>query len=123
MARERRVGYLGLWFVLDEAHVTSVAVRPDVRRQGVARQLMLAAYDAALARECILLTLEVRASNVAAQQLYQTFGLHKAGVRKHYYSDNREDAWLMTVEGIDTPAFREQLEALRAQYGTLSATQ
>ncbi len=111
---EEVVGYAGLWFVLDEAHITSVAVRPDLQRRGVARQLLLAACDAALVRECILLTLEVRASNSAAQRLYEWFGMRKVGIRKHYYSDNREDAWLMTIEGLQTPGFREHLERLRA---------
>jgi len=113
-ACEAVVGYTGLWFVLDETHITSVAVRPDLLRRGIARQLLLAACDAALSRECILLTLEVRASNVAAQRLYQWFGMRKVGVRKHYYSDNREDAWLMTIEGLQTPEFRQHLDWLRA---------
>ena len=107
------VGYLGLWFVLDEAHITSIGVHSDLRRQGIAWQLLLTACDVSLARECILLTLEVRASNTAAQQLYQAFGLRRVGIRKRYYSDNGEDAWLMTIEGIDQPAFRDQLGVLR----------
>lgn len=110
------VGYAGLWFVLDEAHITALAVRPDVRRQGIGRLLLLAAFGAALERESTLLTLEVRASNRAAQHLYQTLGLRKVGVRRGYYSDNREDAWLMTVEGLDSAGLRRRLEDLRAQH-------
>jgi len=113
---EEVIGYAGLWFVLDEAHVTSVAVRGDLRRTGIARRLLLAACGLALERRCILLTLEVRASNKGAQRLYETLGMHRAGIRRGYYSDNREDAWLMTVEGLDTPAVRARLDALRRQY-------
>lgn len=113
---EQVAGYVGLWFVLDEAHITSLAVRPDLRRRGIARQLTLAAVGLALERGCILLTLEVRASNAAAQQLYTTLGMRKVGIRRGYYSNNREDAWLMTVEGLESPGVREHLEALRRLY-------
>ena len=114
-AVEQVAGYVGLWFVLDEAHITSLAVRIGLRRQGIARRLVMAAVGLALERDCILLTLEVRASNSAAQELYRTLGMRKVGVRRGYYSDNREDAWLMTVEGLETPAVRESLETLRQQ--------
>ncbi len=113
---EQVAGYAGLWFVLDEAHITSLAVRIDLRRRGIARRLVMAAVGLALERDCILLTLEVRASNSAAQELYRTLGMRKVGIRRGYYSDNREDAWLMTVEGLETPAVREALETLRCRY-------
>lgn len=113
---EQVVGYVGLWFVLDEAHITALAVQPDLRRRGIARKLALAAVGLALERGCMLLTLEVRASNTAAQQLYTRLGMRKVGIRRGYYSDNREDAWLMTVEGLDTPPVRRALELLRKRY-------
>jgi [ribosomal protein S18]-alanine N-acetyltransferase len=109
------VGYAGLWFVLDEAHLTAVAVLPALRRHGIAKQLMMAAVGLAFERRCSLLTLEVRASNTAAQELYRTLGMRKVGVRRGYYSDNREDAWLMTVEGLNTPEVRQALETLRGR--------
>jgi len=113
------VGYVGLWFVLDEAHITSLAVRSDLRRRGIARQLALAAVGLALERDCILLTLEVRASNTGAQQLYTTLGMRKVGIRRGYYSDNREDAWLMTVEGLGEAPVRERLEELRCSFAPM----
>ncbi len=112
--REAVVGYAGLWFVVDESHLTAIAVDAAERRRGIGTSLMLAALELAIERQAIMMTLEVRASNIAAQTLYQRFGFRKVGVRKGYYSDNHEDAWLMTVEGIAAPEYREKLDALRA---------
>lgn len=105
----RVVGYAGLWFVVDEAHLTSIAVLEDRRRQGIGLKLLRASMLLALERQATMMTLEVRASNAAAQALYQAFGFRKVGVRRGYYTDNREDAYLMTVEGIDSPQYRAQL--------------
>ncbi|MEK7215117.1 MAG: ribosomal protein S18-alanine N-acetyltransferase [Chloroflexota bacterium] len=105
------LGYLGVWFIVDEAHIISVAVWPEARRQGVASALVLAALLVAIDRHATTMTLEVRASNVAAQALYAKFGFSKLGVRRGYYPDNHEDAWLLTLEGLGEPGFRERLEA------------
>lgn len=107
------VGYAGLWFVIDEAHLTSIAVREDDRGHGIGHRLLHASLVLALEREATLMTLEVRASNKAAQALYEKFGFRKVGVRRAYYSDNHEDAYLMTVEAIDGPDYGERLETLR----------
>lgn len=92
------VGYAGLWFIVDEAHLTSIAVRDEHRRRGIGERLLRASLELALERQATMMTLEVRASNQAAQALYQKYGFRKVGLRRGYYSDNHEDAWLMTVD-------------------------
>lgn len=103
------VGYAGLWFIVDEAHLTSIAVREEQRRRGIGDLLLRASIELALERQATMITLEVRASNQAAQALYEKYGFKKVGLRKGYYSDNHEDAWLMTVEDITDPAFHARL--------------
>lgn len=111
--RNRRVvGYAGLWFTADEAHVTNVAVEPALRRQGIARQLMLALADEAIVRECAAWTLEVRMSATGAQALYHALGFEPAGVRQRYY-ENVEDAIVMWCHDIQSEAYRHALDRLR----------
>ncbi len=108
----RIVGYAGLWFVADEAHVTNVAVLPEARRAGVARRLLVALADEAVRRGCTAWTLEVRVSSVGAQELYRAFGFAPAGVRERYY-ENTEDAIVMWCTGIQAGEYGERLEELR----------
>jgi ribosomal-protein-alanine N-acetyltransferase len=91
------LGYAGLWFIVDEAHLTSIAVREEQRRRGIGERLLKACLELALERQATMMTLEVRASNRAAQALYEKYGFKTVGVRRGYYSDNHEDAYLMTV--------------------------
>jgi ribosomal-protein-alanine N-acetyltransferase len=112
----RVVGYGGLFFAADEAHVTNLSVADDARRQGVATRMMVVLVDAALERGATALTLEVRAGNTAAQGLYRRFGLAPAGVRRAYYQPNDEDALVMWAHDIDAPPYGERLAHLR---GTL----
>ena len=105
------VGYGGLMFAVDEAHVTNLAVHPDHRREGVATRLLLALADEAIARECPAWTLEVRASNVAAQELYRRFGFAPAGVRARYY-EGVEDAIVMWCHDIQSAEYSRRLEEL-----------
>ena len=92
---QRIVGYIGMWFVIDEGHITNVAVHPDFRGKGVGRQLMQAAMDLARLQGGVRITLEVRVSNYVAQGLYTSLGYKKVGVRRGYYTDNGEDAYIM----------------------------
>ncbi len=89
------LGYAGMWLVLDEAHITNIAVHPLARRRGIGeallRALMAEAYRLGIER----ITLEVRDSNTAAQSLYEKLGFVRVGRRKGYYSDNNEDAIIM----------------------------
>ncbi|WP_420451234.1 ribosomal protein S18-alanine N-acetyltransferase [Ilumatobacter sp.] len=111
-AHGRIVGHAGLWFTGDEAHVTNVAVHPDLRRTGVGRELMLVLADEVVRRGCAAWTLEVRASSRGAQQLYHRFGFVPAGVRVRYY-ENVEDAIVMWCHDVSTEEYAARLDALR----------
>jgi len=94
------VGYLGLMFIDDEAHINTIATLPAARGQGIASMLLLDGIDAAIERGARQLTLEVATSNLAAQSLYRRFGLAPVGVRKGYYKGG-EDALVMWCRGIE----------------------
>lgn len=89
------VGYAGMWHVVNEGHITNVAVLHDYRQQGVGDKLMQSLIDIALEREMIGITLEVRMNNQAAQNLYVKYGFRPEGIRKNYYPDTKEDAIIM----------------------------
>jgi ribosomal-protein-alanine N-acetyltransferase len=91
------VGMLILWMIMDEAHIATVATHPDFRRQGISTQLLVEALKSAYAEGARSALLEVRASNLAAQELYRKFGFEVVGRRERYYKDNHEDAVLMTL--------------------------
>ncbi|WP_263707711.1 ribosomal protein S18-alanine N-acetyltransferase [Shouchella tritolerans] len=92
------VGYCGLWKVMDEAQITNVAVSSDYRGHSYGESLMRYAMEWLKALGVVSLSLEVRVSNTSAQSLYQKLGFRKAGIRKNYYADNQEDAWVMWVK-------------------------
>ena len=94
------VGYAGMWLVIDEAHVTNVAIRKDLLGQGLGEKLMRALIQLAADSGMIWMTLEVRRSNAAAQGLYRKLGFVDVGWRKRYYEDNGEDALLMGLEHL-----------------------
>jgi [ribosomal protein S18]-alanine N-acetyltransferase len=110
------VGFLGLWFMVDEAHIVTVAVQPDQRQRGVGELLVAEALELAREHGTAFVTLECRVSNTAAQALYLKYGFTRAGIRKRYYTDNGEDALIMTTPPFTDPAFQSQLEELRRQY-------
>lgn len=89
------VGYAGLWHIINEGHITNIAVLPEYRRLGVGRALLGALTGYAKQKEMIGLTLEVRMSNEAAQRLYTSSGFKPEGFRKKYYADTGEDAVIM----------------------------
>ena len=100
----RVLAYAGMWFVLDEAHVCNVAVHPSHRRKGYGRRIFTALCDMARANSMVLMTLEVRRSNLPAQALYHACGFLDVGYRKRYYEDNKEDALIMYREfSCDAP--------------------
>jgi ribosomal-protein-alanine N-acetyltransferase len=106
-------GFVGFWVMADEAHITSIAVREAYRRQGIGELLLLAAIDRAVELKARIVTLEVRASNTAAQNLYLRYGFTQVGVRRGYYTDNREDALVMSTEDISSAAFQRRFRQLR----------
>jgi ribosomal-protein-alanine N-acetyltransferase len=104
----------GMWLMVDEAHIITFAVHPQWRRQRIGERLLLAMLDLAIdggAREA---TLEVRLSNLPARRLYEKFGFRPVGLRPHYYSDNGEDALIMTTDQLRDPKMRERIARLRA---------
>ncbi len=113
---DRVVGYLGLWLPADEAHIIAVAVRAHCRRQGIGEMLLLAALELARREGRTLATLECRVSNLAAQALYEKYGFRRVGLRPRYYSDTMEDAYIMALEGLDTPPVARRLQQLRQLY-------
>ena len=95
---DRLLGFAGVHIILDEGHITNIAVAQDARGRGLGRLLTLALMQYASNLGVSLMTLEVRQSNLVAQRLYRSLGFMKVSVRKGYYEDNHEDAWLMLCE-------------------------
>jgi len=95
------VGMMVLWQIIDEAHIATLAVHPDYRRRGMAQRLLVHALQSAYLEGGRSVYLEVRASNQAAQVMYQKFGFEEVGRRTRYYKDNGEDAILMTLSKLE----------------------
>ena len=94
------VGYAGTWLVINEAHVTNVAVSGQHRRKGIGRLLMEKLMELARDSGMDSMTLEVRVTNAAARHLYQQMGFVEAGIRKNYYSETKEDALILWCEKL-----------------------
>ena len=106
------VGYGGLMMTLDEGHVTTIAVAPRWHRHKIGTRLLLALVRAAVARDAASITLEVRISNSAAQDLYRRFGFAPVGVRKGYYQEVNEDALVMWAHDVQSSDYAELLDSL-----------
>lgn len=109
------VGYGGFWVIIDEAHISTLAVAPAHRRKGIAELLLLRMIRLALGRGVTAVTLEVRVSNTPAQRLYDKYGFTVQGRRPRYYSDNGEDALIMSTPRIDSDSYRRRLAWLEAR--------
>jgi ribosomal-protein-alanine N-acetyltransferase len=107
------LGFAGLWFMVDEAHLANIAVRGAYRNQGIGERLLISAIEISIERKARFITLEVRASNKIAQILYQKYGLIEVGTRRGYYMDNKEDAVIMTAEGITSAPYVKRLQNLK----------
>lgn len=106
------VGYAGMWVIMDEAHITTVAVDPEFRGRKIGSRLLLGLLEEAWLRGATRATLEVREHNEQAKRLYARYGFKQAGIRKKYYSDNQENALILWAEGIDSynyPALKAEL--------------
>jgi ribosomal-protein-alanine N-acetyltransferase len=108
------VAYGGIWLMVDEAHVTTFAVHPGYRRRRIGERLLLSLLDLSLERHAREATLEVRLSNLGARRLYEKYGFRPVGIRPRYYSDNQEDALIMTTEPLASARMRERIAGLRA---------
>ena len=112
---EEIVAYGGVWLMVDEAHVTTFAVHPRYRRRGIGERLLLSLLDLSIARRAREATLEVRLSNLGARRLYEKYGFRPVGIRPRYYSDNQEDALIMTTEPLGAAPMTERIARLRAE--------
>lgn len=109
------VGYGGLMFTGREAHVTNIAVDPDLHGRKVGTRLLYSLVTEAVARGAEIMSLEVRISNLVAQELYAKFGFSVVGSRKGYYIETNEDALVMVAENVNGTAYRRRLETIRAE--------
>jgi ribosomal-protein-alanine N-acetyltransferase len=110
--------FAGLWVVLDEGHVVTVAVAPQWRRRGLGRLMVHTLGAIALGHELDSLTLECRPSNEAARALYRKYGFYEVGRRKRYYADG-EDALIMTTESLRSPSYQARLARLEEELEAL----
>lgn len=100
-------GYMGIWKIIDEAHITNLSVHPEYQNQKLAHRLLLASIDECYKEKIKYITLEVRVSNEKAIHLYEKFGFKSLGVRKKYYQDNNEDALIMWSENIFDKKYKD----------------
>jgi ribosomal-protein-alanine N-acetyltransferase len=111
----KAVGHAGMMRVLDEGHVTTVAVDPDFQGHGVASRLLVALSRHAVAAGVRAMTLEVRVSNQRAIALYRRFGYGPAGIRKNYYADENEDGLIMWAHDVHQPAYLARLDGIEQE--------
>lgn len=120
---ERITGFLGLWYMVGEAHIVTVAVDPADRRRGLGELLVVHAIELAREHGEETVTLECRVSNAPALALYEKYGFDRAGIRRRYYTDNNEDAVIMTTPRLDDAAYVAHVQSLRdawtARYGAV----
>jgi ribosomal-protein-alanine N-acetyltransferase len=99
-AKSLVIGMAVVWMIIDEAHIATIAIHPDFRGFGLGKRLLAATLGQSIHRGAFLATLEVRENNQAAQEMYLKFGFKVVSRRPHYYTDNNEDAILMTLNGL-----------------------
>jgi ribosomal-protein-alanine N-acetyltransferase len=108
------LAYGGFWMIVDEAHISTIAVHHEWRGRGLGELMLVALIDAAIQRGALEATLEVRVSNLVAQNLYHKYAFVQVGRRRGYYHDNREDALIMTTPRLDEAGFLERYRQLKA---------
>jgi ribosomal-protein-alanine N-acetyltransferase len=109
------LGYAGLWLLVDETHICTSAVHPRWQGLGLGELLLVSLLDESMRLGALCATLEVRVSNSAAQALYLKYGFEIVSIRKRYYTDNNEDAYIMTTPSFDTAGFQKNLDSHRHQ--------
>ena len=114
--KEYIIGFAGFWVMANEAHIISIAVREAYRRRGMGELLLASAVDMAPGLSAHRMTLEVRVSNTIAQNLYYKYGFTRIGLRGAYYTDDREDAVLMSTESLNSALFQRRLQRLKQAY-------
>jgi len=114
--REYLAGMAGIWMMVDEAHIVTIAVRKNRKNLGLGEWLLINIIELAKQLRAKYVTLEVRVSNKTAQALYEKYGFTRAGTRRKYYSDNGEDAVIMTTCELDSPAYQATLQNLKDEH-------
>jgi [ribosomal protein S18]-alanine N-acetyltransferase len=109
-------GFIGMWIMVDEAHIINIAVRAVCRGQGIGELLLISSIDLAARLKSTVATLEVRVSNTVAQKLYTKYGFNQVGLRKKYYTDNNEDALIMTTDLISSETFKQRFQNLKENH-------
>jgi [ribosomal protein S18]-alanine N-acetyltransferase len=104
------IGYGGVWLILEQAHVSTLAIRPRWRGKSLGELLFAALIEKAMEAQASTVTLEVRVSNLIAQNLYAKYGLEVVGRRPRYYPDNQEDAWIMCSPPLHDDAYRRAFD-------------
>jgi [ribosomal protein S18]-alanine N-acetyltransferase len=107
------VGFAGMWTMMDEAHITTIGVAHGHRGRSLGEMLLVGLVDEAVHRNANWITLEVRVSNLVAQNLYRKYGFTQYGIRKRYYSDNGEDAYIMWSPSLRSAEFKHRYAALK----------
>jgi len=111
-------GYVSVWYQGDEAHITEIAVKESLRGRGIGELLLIGSLKAAIEYGSKVMTLEARVSNFIAHRMYQKYNFKSVGIRKAYYSDNREDAVIMTTSPINTDEYHKLFTDLQSTYHT-----
>jgi ribosomal-protein-alanine N-acetyltransferase len=107
------IGFAGIWMMVDEAHLVTIAIAPGQRGKGLGELLLVSATDLACILGASKMTLEVRVSNHVAQSLYRKYGYKNEGVRRRYYSDNGEDALIMTTDALTSAYYQAHYQELK----------
>jgi [ribosomal protein S18]-alanine N-acetyltransferase len=116
--QDRVVAYGGVWVILEDSHVTTLAVDPDCRGRRFGELVLLRLIDEAIARGAAWMTLEVRESNAVAQRLYRKYGFTTVTMRTGYYSDDNESALIMWAGSLKSELYRNRLRVLRERFQT-----
>ena len=116
------VGYAGTWHIVDEAHITTIAVKPEERRKHIADYLIIKLLEDCYNEYIKYITLEVRVSNIPAIKLYEKYGFKSLGKRKGYYQDNNEDALIMWTENIFSDEYKELFNQNKAKLENKATT-
>ncbi len=110
------VGFVGVWLLADEAHIVTVAVREDYRGRGIGELLLIAGIELAREQRQAQVTLECRVSNKVALSLYQKYGFRQVGLRRRYYSDNHEDAYVLSADSVTSAAYETTFRQLAQEH-------
>lgn len=113
-ADDKIIAYGGLWVILEDAHITTVAVEPDYQRHRYGERMLVRLLEESIERGASWITLEVRESNIAAQRLYKKYGFTIVNTRRGYYSDNDENALVMWAGNLKGAIYRNRLNTLKA---------